>query len=100
MPEQYERSTSAVFKITAPPGERIGQKQRATVKVEKLGTMWFVTVRPYRCSRVYRLPLSTVAAMVCDRVARLEADKAVISKKDAAGLRRLNRQLSRAVFGR
>lgn len=97
MVQRYERSKPTVVKLETKNGERIANKTRATVRVEQLGATWFLTVKPLRSRRVYRLPLTTVADMVCWKVAKAEAAADPANQKK--GLSRLNRQLSRAFFG-
>ena len=72
---------------------RVDNKPRATVRIEENG---MVVVRPYRSRKKYEMLLLDVARMVCDRVARLEAEQARRNK----GLSDLNRKLSQAFFGR
>lgn len=97
MTERYERTKPAVVQVQAPAGETICNKKRATVRLELLGDRWFLTVRPYRFSRVYRLPLTKVADMVCYSITKAEVEE----ERQRKGLRTLNRRTwSRAFFGR
>ena len=75
MAERYERTKPAVVTVEPLPGRRIGNTHKATVRLEMLGEMWFLTVRPWRMRRVYRMALPFAAEMVCDVVAKAEADK-------------------------
>lgn len=87
MTREYERTKPAVVKVETKNGERIANKRRATVRLEQLGETWFLTVKPWRSRRVYRMPLTIVAEMVCWKVAKAEADVDVKRQRVNRGLR-------------
>ncbi len=90
MRQRYERTKPAVVDVETKANERIANRTRATVRLEQLGETWFLTVRPFRARRVYRMPLTTVADMVCWKVAKAEDET-----KQRKGLSRVNRRLNR-----